>query len=102
MKNINELVGKVVAVRGVGSGVNVGVCTAVTPDSIILMAGNFYLRSWKYPSGGFGSFHSLANGQITGGENICEVSQDSVIFHAEHVVVCSDELPEKLKKWATK
>lgn len=101
MKSYTDFEGKIVAVRGQGSGINVGRCVGIGPNWIILEAGSFYCQKWTFNKG-FGSFHSLANNNIASGEHICEVTKDACIFSQEHVIECDPALMTTLKKYSTK
>lgn len=94
-----KLIGKVVAVRGYSSGVNVGRLIKAEGQTVFL-TDSFFMRSWTYENS-CGSFHSLAVADITGGDHIVTVHSDSIIMDAAHVVVCVDETLEKCKKYAT-
>lgn len=99
---INEqFVGKVVATRGIGSGVNVGTCVAIDNDNILL-EGSYFLRSWEYDnSKSHGAFHSLSSACIkdSGGE-ITKTKNDTIITDVAQVVVCDDKILKILDKVA--
>ena len=72
-----KFIGKVVATRGTGSGVNVGRCAAFNGVNILFEPGSFFMRSWEYRTA-HGAFHSLSCGDVTGGE-ITLVKNDTII-----------------------
>lgn len=98
--NINEkLIGRPVAVRGIGSGVNVGVCAAVQGTDILFEPGSFFCSEWRYSKESHGAFHSLANGDVYDGK-ITLVENDTIISDVAQKVICSQKTIEVLKKIA--
>lgn len=96
-----QFVGKMVATRGIGSGVNVGRCVAIQDDNILL-EGSFFLRSWEYDnSKSHGAFHSLSSACIkdSGGE-ITKTKNDTIITDVAQVVVCDEKILKILEKVA--
>lgn len=98
MTNTNNFIGKTVAIRGIGSGVNVGKCAGIDGVNVLLDQGSFFCRSWEY-NNSIGSFHSLANGDIKNG-SIARTENETIITDAAQVVICSDSVLEKLEKIA--
>lgn len=95
----NNFIGKIVAVRGIGSGVNVGKCIAIDGVNILLEPNSYFCRSWEYPSDSHGAFHSLSNGKIKGG-TITRIERDTIITDAAQIVVCADNLLTILEGFA--
>lgn len=82
----SNFIGKPVAIRGIGSGVNVGICGGFEGKTVLLEPGSFFCRRWEYKDS-FGSFHSLANGDVQKG-SIAKVTHDTVITDVAQIVVC--------------
>ena len=95
---VNNIIGKPVAIRGRGSGVNVGICAGIHKDNILLEGGSFFLRKWEYKYA-HGAFHSLGNADVHDGE-ITPIKQESIITDAVQIVLCPDKIMDKLKKIA--
>lgn len=100
--NVNDLfLGKVVAVRGIGSGVNVGRVVSINPtEKMVILTDSFYLRNWTYANS-CGAFHSLSKADITGGEHIVKVHNDTIIMDVAQMVICPDELLIIVDKFKT-
>lgn len=94
-----KFIGKIVATRGIGSGVNVGRCAAVNGVNILLEPNGYFCPSWSYESGTHGAFHSLANGNIVEG-TITKIERDTIITDAAQIVVCKDNLLNVLEGFA--
>jgi hypothetical protein len=100
MTNLNDkFIGKVIAVRGIGSGINVGRCVAINGVDTLLEPNSFFCASWTYSSKSHGSFHSLANGDVQGGD-ITRIQRDTIITDTAQRVVCDEGLLDKLKSFA--
>jgi len=95
----DKFIGKLVAVRGIGSGVNVGRVAAHEGIRVLFQPGSFFCSSWEYPGDSFGAFHSLANGKIKGG-TITLVKRDTIIEDAAQIVICDDAVEQVLAKFA--
>lgn len=96
MSNVfDKFIGKVVATRGIGSGVNVGRCVAIDNQNILLEEGSYFVRSWTYTDS-HGAFHSLSRADITGGE-ISAVKNDTIITDLAQAVICDESILEVLK-----
>lgn len=95
---MEKFIGKVVATRGLTSGVNVGVCVAIKDTNTLLAPGSFFCRAWDYKKS-HGAFHSLSEADVTGG-TITYVKGDTVITDTAQLVVCDDKLMDILKKLA--
>jgi hypothetical protein len=93
--NITEkFVGKIVAIRGIGSGVNVGRLVVHQGTEALLEAGSFFCKGWKYDEKkSHGAFHSLSTAQVhpKDGE-ITRVKGDTVITDVAQMVVCDEAL----------
>jgi hypothetical protein len=98
-----QLIGKVVAVRGHASGVNVGVCTGIGSTWIMLGAPFYYMKHWEWDKskGCFGCFHALSYGNITRGVEIAKVPQPCVIYAFQHVIECIPDLMGKIDKFSS-
>lgn len=94
----DKFIGKAVAVRGTGSGVNVGRCAAFVDKNILLEPGSFFMRSWEY-SKSRGSFHSLSSVDVDGGE-ITLVKNDTIIADVAQCVICDERILDVLKEYA--
>ena len=104
MSNTNpihkNLIGKAVAIRGIGSGVNVGRCVAIDGPNILLEPGSFFCRQWEYDqSVSYGAFHSLSKVDVHGG-SISKVKHDTIITDVAQIVVCDEEIIDVLDKIA--
>ena len=97
----DRFIGKTVAVRGIGSGVNVGRCVAVKDTAVLFEKGSFFCSSWTYQAPSHGAFHSLANGEITNG-TITLVENETIIIDVAQIVLCNSGLPDKLQRLAKK
>ncbi len=98
MEELKKYVGKVVATRGIGSGVNVGRLVAIEGATVILTEA-YFMQNWKYANS-FGAFDSLSTGDVTGG-TIAKIKEDKIITDLAAFVVCPEELLNKCKKHAT-
>ena len=98
MDMYERFIGKVVATRGIGSGVNVGRCAAIKGVDVLLEAGSFFMRSWTYKTS-YGAFHSLSKVDVQGGE-ITLVKNDTIITDVAQCVICDDEILDVLTKLA--
>lgn len=94
----SKYIGKVVVTRGTGSGVNAGRLVAFE-DKVAILTDSYYCRNWKF-NNSFGSMHSLANGDIVGGDNIAKVMNDVIIVDVNTIVIAVDDLLEKIKTFA--
>ncbi len=94
----NRFEGKIIATRGIGSGVIAGRCITIEGNSCILSEA-FFLREWKYKNS-FGSMHSLSTGDIIPGGQIAKIARDIIITDLANAVVCPDDFLEKLEKLA--
>lgn len=97
----DKFIGKTVAVRGIGSGINVGTVVAVKDTAVLFEPGSFFCPSWAYSSKSHGSFHSLANGDITGGD-ITKVENETIITDVAQIVICDNSVMKKLDGFAKK
>jgi hypothetical protein len=93
----SKFIGKIVAVRGIGSGINVGRCAAIEGTQVLLEPKNYFCPSWEYSSNSHGAFHSLANGDIKGG-TITLTERDTIITDAAQVVLCDEKVMNVLEK----
>lgn len=99
MLDLSKFKGKTVAIRGIGSGVNVGICVDISGTNILLEPGSFFCRQWDYKKS-HGAFHSLANGDVIGG-TITKTDNDTVITDVAQIVVCAEGVMDVLEKAAT-
>jgi len=102
-KQINEEIknrfeGKVVATRGVGSGVVVGRCITIEGNSIILTDA-YFLGEWKYEKS-FGSMHSLSTGDILPGGQIAKIAKEIIITDLANAVICPEDMLKKCDKYS--
>jgi len=95
----DKFIGKSVAVRGIGSGINVGRCAGMEGTAILFEAGSFFCPSWEYSDKSHGAFHSLANGDVTGG-SITLIEKETIITDVAQVVECNDSVIPTLSKFA--
>jgi hypothetical protein len=97
MNELKKYIGKVVAVRGIGSGVSAGILIALEGTTAILTDA-YFLCNWKYTNA-YGAMHSLSTGDLIGGE-ITKVKDDMIITDVANIVICPDDLLDKCKKYA--
>ncbi len=95
-KELEKYVGKVVATRGIGSGVNAGRVVAIEGATIVLTDA-YFLRNWKW-NNSFGSMDSFSTGDIKAPCEIAKVSEDMIITDLAKFVVCPDDFLKKVKK----
>lgn len=99
MTNINDkFIGKVVAIRGPGSGINMGKCVAFEGKELLLEPNSCFLRKWEYANS-HGAFHSLARGDVSGG-TITLTKNDTIITDVAQCVICDDGVLEKVRRFA--
>jgi hypothetical protein len=96
------MVGKVVVTRGHASGVNLGLCGDIGSSWILLLSPVYYMKHWTWDksNGCFGSFHSLAYGNVTGGVGIEKFDQDLSIHAIQQVVECTPDVLTKVDKFS--
>lgn len=90
-----KFIGKIVVVRGIGSGVNIGKCAAFKGNQILFCPNSFFCRRWEY-SDSHGAFHSLARADVNGGE-ITLIKNETIITDVAQVVICDDKVKDILK-----
>lgn len=88
----NKFVNKIIAIKGIGSGVTLGKCLDMEGPNVLLDKDACFMRDWKYATA-HGAMHSLASADITGGE-ITAIKNECLITDAANVVLCDDNTLE--------
>jgi len=101
-KKFEKYIGKPVATRGIGSGVNVGILVYFNEESrTVILKDSYFLRRWSYKNS-YGSMASLSSGDIltTGEHEITKVHSDSIIINVECLVVVPQKVLDVCEKIA--
>jgi len=101
-EKFKEYIGKPVATRGIGSGVNAGILAYFNEESrTVILKDSYFLRRWSYKNS-YGSMASLSSGDIltTGEHEITRVHSDSIIMNVECVVIVPQNVLDVCEKIA--